>query len=272
MAESTLSVVWQELQGRIGSYLGWGSGAFYGNTAWTSQQQFEIDGINASGLRQFYFPPATDISPAGYNWDFLTPVATIDWPLGTQIAVALPDDFSGAEGPLTVLTVANTAQPWQVEWRSEAALRQLYGTTPSMIGPPMFAALVPVKGVGATQGQRSQLMIFPLADQDYTLQFRYYILPNYLSTPFPYAYGGAQHSETILESCLAIAETRLDDSDGVHQDRFMERLKASIAMDRKTKPQRLGYNRDRSDEQGLFNRGDVHYWAPAATYNGNPFN
>ena len=54
-------------------------------------------------------------------------------------------------------------------------------------------------------------------------------MPDYLSTPFPYAYGGAEHAETILESCLAVAELRLDDMAGPHNQQFMARLAASIS-------------------------------------------
>lgn len=271
MAESSLSIVWSEYEARIGSYLGWGRGVLvYGDTAWTNRQQFEIDGIMASQLRRFYFLSLPSGRDAPYEWSFLKPTATLAFAVNTS-TVPLPDDFNGFEGPITVLTTNSTAQPWQIEWRSEASIRQLYAVTPAMTGPPMFAAEVPLKGTTATAGQRWQLLLFPLADQSYSLQAQYAINPDYLSAPFPYAYGGVQHTETILEGCLAIAEERLDDSSGVHADRYQTLLRASIAADMRHKPQKLGYNRDRSDECGSWNRGDVHYWAPAATYNGGAF-
>jgi hypothetical protein len=160
--------------------------------------------------------------------------------------------------------------PWLIQWRNEGALREMYAATPTMTGPPMLAALSPLKGTTGIAGQRFILHMFPAADQNYTLQAQYYINPDYLSGAFPFAYGGAPHAETILESCLAIAEQRRDDAMTVHTAKFKERLLASISMDRRLKPQKLGLNRDESDTR-QWQRSDVHWWAPAATYNGTSF-
>lgn len=265
--ESTLNLQFKELQARVGSFMGWGRGAAYQDPAWNDQQQFEVDGIVGSGLRQFYFPAIE--GAVGYEWSFLRPTATFDLPSGAQ-TLALPDDFGGFEGQLTLLTTNSTSLPWRIEWRNEGIIRQMYSVTPSMTGAPKYATEQTLKGTTATQSQRSQLFVFPQADQDYTLQGQYYINPDYLSGAFPYAYGGAPHAETLLESCLCVAEQRLDDANAVHAQKFQERLMASIAMDRRNKPQKLGYNDDRSDERG-FDRRDIHYFAPAATYNGSAF-
>jgi len=53
--------------------------------------------------------------------------------------------------------------------------------------------------------------------------------------------------ETILASCLAVAEQRHDDMKGPMWQSFVERLTASVAYDARMKPERLGYNADRSD-------------------------
>lgn len=271
MAESTLSIAWRELQARVGSFLGWGRGAYYNDQAWNDYQQFELDGIVASGLRAFYFPKPTEDSPGvSYDWTFLKPVATLALASGASV-MALPDDFGGCEGQVTINTTSSTAQPWMIEWRNEAAIRQLFSVTPAMTGPPMYVATAPLKGTGPTQSNRWQMIFFPLSDQAYNVQFQYYINPDYLSVPFPYAYGGAPHAETILESCLAVAEQRLDDSMGVHAMNFQERLSASVSMDRRNKAQKLGPNLDRSDYMDRRDRVNVHWYAPAATYGGNPF-
>lgn len=270
MAESTLAIPWTELQARVGAFLGWGRGLLvYGDEAWTPFKQFEIDGAVGSGLRQFYYPPPMDGRDSSYDWSFLKPVATIGFQAATS-AVPLPDDFGGFEGPITILVTKQTSQPWRIELRNEGMIREMYSRTPQMSGPPLYAAQQALKGTTATQGQRFQLFVFPLADQYYTLQFQYYINPDFLNGAFPYAYGGPVHAETILESCLAIAEARQDDASSVHAARFAERLAASISMDRRNKPHGLGYNRDCSDQRG-FDRRDMHWFAPSATYNGSSF-
>lgn len=276
MAESSLNMVWANYQAEVGSFLGWGKGAAYGDPAYTTDQQFKVDSIVASALRRFYFPmvPREQGGSLHYDWSFLHPVANLDFPQSAQ-TIALPDDYGAAEGPLTVLTTTITSQPWRIQWVNEGLVREKYAIAPEMQGPPMFAAVQVLKGTTATASNRAQLYLFPAADQTYTLQLSYFVNPDYLSTPFPYAYGGAQHAETILEACLAVAEERQDDQaqgTGPHARAFADRLLASVSMDRRNKPQRLGYNGDRSDTAERFwDRSNVHYWAPAATYNGNPF-
>lgn len=270
MAEPTLSIQFSELQARVGSFMGWGRGAAYNDPAFTNDQQFQIDGIVGSGLRNFYYPSSVDGQPSSYDWSFLHPTATALLPVAAQ-TVTLPDDFGGFEDKINLLTTTATAQPWDIQWRNEGLIRQMYAETPQMSGPPMYACQTPLKGTTGTQGQRWILLIFPAADQIYTLQFQYWINPDYLSGAFPFAYGGTQHSETILESCLAVAEVRLDDAMSVHTAKFKERLQASISVDRRNKPQKIGYNRDRSDQPSMT-RQDVHWWAPAATYGGGSFN
>lgn len=271
MAEPTLAIPWTELQARVGTFLGWGRGSLvYNDLAWSSYQQFEIDGVIASGLRQFYYPPPMEGMTGSYDWSFLKPVWTADFPKSVSV-VPMPDDFGGFEGPITILTTSQTSQPWRIEWRNEGMIREMYSRTPQMSGPPLYAAEQVIKGTTATQGQRFQLFLFPLADQDYQLQFQYYINPDFLNGAFPFAYGGPSHAETILESCYAVAEVRQDDSSSVHAAKFQERLAASISMDRRNKPQSLGYNADRSDCR-RSGRTNLHWFAPAATYNGNSFN
>ncbi len=119
---------------------------------------------------------------------------------------------------------------------------------PSTTGRPLFACIEPIKGTTGTHGQRFQLRVAPTADQSYTLQFQYHISPHYLTGSMPYAYGGPEHSETLLESCLAVAEKILDNKADLHATEFQRMLKVSQDLDRRKKPQTQGYNGDRSDD------------------------
>lgn len=265
--ESTLNITLSELQARIGLFLGWGRGAIYGDPAWSSAQQFDLDGITQSALRQFYF--ACQENGAPIDWSFLRPLKTFTLASGTN-TILMPDEYGGHEGEVSLLTSGTTALPWRVEWTNEGKIRQQYSVYPTMTGPPQYVCEQPLLGGGTQRSQRFQLFVFPKADQAYTLQLPVYINPDYLTLATPYIYGGAQHAETILEACLSVAEKRLDDQATVHAEEFKRRLLASIALDRRNKPDKLGRNLDRSDWQD--ERWNPHYYpASPATYNGQPF-
>jgi hypothetical protein len=243
-------------------FLGFGRGPSYGDPAYTKRQQQVLDSCIKSGLRQFYFPPPLPGSATSYDWSFLRPVANIDLPPGVAPGpqvLPLPDDFGGLEGDFTVLS--NVSQvTWPIRVYNEGQVRQAFSVTPAASGRPLMIAMAPVKGTTAVKGQRFQLTVFPLADLDYTLQFTYYVLPDYLSGAFPFVYGGSAHTETVLESCKAMAEQNLDDAMSVHTMKFQERLAASIAIDRKYKEQIGGYMGDRSDGPRM-RRWQQHGWS-----------
>lgn len=263
--ESTLSLSLNDLSGEVGRFLGYGRGAPFGDAAWTKDQQAAIDSCVASGLRQFYFPPAVPPDVSSYDWSFLKPVYTTTLAQGNSV-VTLPDDFGGFEGDITISTTVSQVT-WPVMLVGEGQVRQRYSQLPAASGRPIVASIQPLKGTGISKGQRFQLFFFPLADATYTIQFAYYVLPDYLTQSLPFSYGGMAHAETVLESCLKIAEERLDDSSTVHALKFMERLQASISLDRRLKPQRLGYNRDNSDWRGWGERRDRH-WLNLVQVNG----
>ncbi len=275
MAEPTLAFSYATLQSEVGLFLGWGRGSDFGDTAWDSQTEAIIVTLVKSGYHQFLNTPAVPnvgsqpAVAAGYRWSFLTPTASLALAEDAQ-TIPLPDDFGGFEGQITVLTSDSTSQPWTIQWANEGVLRNRYAVMPDTTGPPMMVAQRPVKGTTPTAGQRFELFVFPIADQDYTLQGTYYVNPDALSDTFPFPYGGAQHAETLKASCIAAAELYLDDMRGPRWQYFLERLQASIAVDRRSKSPRVGYNRDRSDSAEA-NRLNPHYWAPAATYNSASF-
>lgn len=263
MPESTLSLSYYDIAGEVGLFLGYGRGANNNDQAWTTHQQAAIDSCVRSGLRQFYFPPPVD-GVSAYDWSFLKPTYSTTL-LSTASVIALPDDFGGFEGRITLNS--STGQIWwPIDVVGEGTVRQRYSELPTATGRPLLAAIQPIKGTTQLKGQRFQLYFFPLADQDYPVQFAYYVSPDYLTGSAPYAYGGMPHAETILESCLAVAEQRLDDSSTIHSMKFMERLAASISLDRRSKPQKLGYNGDRSDQR--YDGNERHWLGTGITVNG----
>lgn len=206
----------------------------------------------------------TPVSQAGYDWSFLHPTASVTLVAG-QSTLPLPDDFGGIEGRISV-TFGGQGCFAPVDEIGEGLVRQAYSENPAATGRPMGVSVQQLKGTTVNSGQRSQLYVFPNPDSPYVLSFQYYLLPDATDGTRPYAYGGANHTETILESCLSIAEERLDDMQGVHHSKWLERLMASIVADRKMKPQKIGYNRDRSDQIRNWPRTN-HGFAPI-TING----
>ncbi len=258
MAESTLAAAFKDLQGDIGFFLGMGRGADNGQTTWTSEQQLAIDRCTRGGLRNVYF--------CGHAWSFLQPISTMTLEAGEN-TVTLPDDFGGTDGQLQV-SLSSGLTWWPLDFTGIGHILRQEAMYPSTTGLPQMVAEEPLKGTGSVTGQRFRLHFWPLADQDYTLQFPYHILPSYLSGALPYVYGGAKHAETFLESCLAVAEKLLDDAATLHATEFEKRLAISISLDARDKPQLVGYNADRSDGRFEWSRRDVHWNNPVTTFHG----
>ena len=256
MFESTLNLKKTDLEQKVGRFLGYGDGI---TKAWTVNQTAGVRDCVESGLRRFYYPTEP------YSWSFLRPTATISLLSGEQ-TVTLPDDFGNPEGDITITTTGGQTW-WPLQLVGEGQLRNRYSQSPSTTGRPIAVALRPQKGTELLRSQRFEFFFWPIADQDYTLECVYSLLMDALTSTHPYCYGGAAHAETILESCLAVAESRLDDSMTVHALEFQRRMAASIALDRRSKPAHLGYNGDRSDNVRRWNRVNPHYLG-RITYNG----
>ena len=267
MAESTLSLALADIQAKLGTYAGWGRGALFGETAWSAFQQALLDDATQSGLRRFYFPEPQEGSRESYCWSFLRPQATLSLAAGAN-TVQLPDDFGGFEGSVSLMSTAGMM--WgPVELFNPGQIDQKAAVFPTTTGRPRMAAVAWLKGTAGNAGQRAQLQVWPIADTNYLLRFQYYLLADYLNGSAPYALGGMAHAETVLESCLAVLEERLDDAQTVHREAFKARLAASVSVDRRSKAQTLGYNADRSDGQP-WRRGDNHVQNGIA-YNGTVY-
>lgn len=256
MAESTLTLKKADFEAATGYYLGFGRGADFGEKAWTTVQRNIIEEHVKTGLRRFYFPSLTPNSPSSYTWSFLKPLATLTLSDGVE-AIELPDDFNGFDGPLTVTQDGGT-YPVTIWPTGIGIIDRMYAATPEASGRPTMAAVSPLKGTSAFEGQRFQLTVFPIPDGEYTLTGHYSIMPDCLTGARPYCYGGTAHVDTIKESCLAAAEKDSDDMNGVHEQQFQVRLAASISMDRRLQAQILGYNGDPSvaaNRNGWLGRG-----------------
>ena len=253
MGESTLALKLTDLQELVGHHLG------YGRSGWNTEQTAVIADCIESGLRRFYFTEAIPQYgiPAGYPWEFLKPKASLTLESGTRV-VDMPDDYGGMEGLVMIGAVGQTDFQ-SIKQMTAERIRELFGLTPDLTGTPQVVAIEWSKNIAADQGQRAQMLVYPEADTDYTLEFQYYLQPDALTATRPYPYGGSRHAETIKAACLAAAELDLNGGgDGKREDFYLKRLGTSIMEDQRNRPQFLGYNGDCSDERRYVGRYNPH--------------
>jgi hypothetical protein len=265
--ESSLADTYRDVIGSIGAEAGWGRGPDNGDEEWDATKFTTLKLVMKSGLRQFYKPPP-DQSGVSHQWSFLSPRTLLTLPSGSR-ELLLPFDFGGVEGPLNLVTTSG-GSPGQI--RVTGGVRARYATHPSATGRPCYAEIEPLRHVDKGKGQRWQMVFYPEPNAEFTIELNYSIIGEMLTGELPYAYGGADHSETILASCLAIWENRQDDIDqGPRYKFWRERLAASISFDRLKRSQNLGYNGDRSDAryEGRSNRSG-RGWGATFLYNGVP--
>lgn len=152
-------------------------------------------------------------------------------------AYRLPDDFGSLHGDI-MYDEGNG--PAKIGVSSSSLIRNRLSASDSSSGKPTMAAVEPVVTDG-TVGQRFDLWLYPVPDTEYTLKYRYTILPDALTTDKLYPYGAQQHSASILESCLAMAERYIDDQQGLHAASYERSLQVSIGLDRQaTTPEWFG--------------------------------
>lgn len=241
---SQLAMKKTELESELGDALGLGMGPLGGDPEWSERDALRIRRRVKSGLRTFYF--------CGHAWSFMRLEATLTLLTGESV-VRLPDDFGGFAGDSRVL-VAQASDGLGVRklvLEGIGAVNADLQLNLDFTGWPSRIATRPVKTTAPGQMQRDELVIAPIADQDYTLTVTYQVTPDYAVNELqPYVYGGTEHHETILTLCLAASERNSDNQIGVQNAESQQLLQKSIRLDRLKQPQKLGYNRDLSDRVG----------------------
>ena len=166
----------------------------------------------------------------------------------------LPDSFGTMVGTMTYSPGISATQ--SIERIGENQMRALRQQSTLIENKPAKVAIVPITKT-STASTRFRAQFYPSPDAAYVLTYKFTVLPDKLSVDDLYAYGGAAHSETLLESCLAIAESRMEDAPGIPHGRFLERLSASISYDQTLSAESLGLMGDNSDgSEWPMNRAD----------------
>lgn len=236
--ESTLNAHFRELQGDIGNHRGFGRGADNGDDEWTAQQLADVTQCIKGGMRKFYF--------CGFSWSFLILNTTVTL-LEGESSVLLPRDFGAAEGR-AIISVSDASTMRTLPFGEIGDVYRLLAAGNGSTGCPVALCEEPLKDQSISGPPRKQIVVAPVADQDYTIRFRYHVNPDFLRGNLPYAYGGAQHAETLLAACKAAGEIDLDNVSGGPQFlEFQRLLQVSMQVDGRNKPHKLGTNLDRSD-------------------------
>ncbi len=252
MAESTLSLGYPELRSEVGYYLGYGTDS----TLWDSGQAAEILRCVKEGLSRFYM--------ANPFWSFLHPNTTLTFVAGTY-NYTLPDDFGGLEGDLTYAASTGYASITEV---GEGVIREKRAGNVGS-GYPYLCAVRPLASTGS-DGQRSEIIFWPVPSAVLVVTYRYTALPGVISATYPYPLGGMMHARTIRQSCIAAAEELINDMpNGPMNVALIPLMEKSLALDKKNSgPQNFGDFGDRRRRNGNMNDNSLHNTFAVTTYDG----
>jgi len=168
----------------------------------------------------------------------------------SQWTYDLPDDFGRCIGDI------HYGPDEQLESIQIISVAQLLAMRASntYVGYPRYAAIRYKSSTGAT-GQRQEVLFFPGPDVAKTLYYQYEAYSGALSDSYPYPLGGMQLAELYTESCLAVAERRINDESGYHNEQFGRLLLDAIARDRKRGARTYGQMGHRESTESVYRHG-----------------
>ncbi len=191
----------------------------------SSFQSDDIENILTSGLRSFYYPALPNGST--HKWSFLEVSLSIDLTIGQSVYI-LPIDFSALTETF-MYSDGSKKRPMDIV--SDKQMRSLLSNL-NETGTPRSVA-IRSRGVDLAFHQRWEAMFYPVPDEALSVTGRMEIEPLANTSAETNLPGGAMHSETILEACLASVEKLFNPEagPGIHAAKFAELLQASVARD-----------------------------------------
>jgi hypothetical protein len=207
---------------------------------WTTNEANRFTTAVNDGVSWVYFP-------GSYEWSWLKPVSAVTLASGATTSL-LPDDFNWIHGRIITASASGEAQfPVPVVDDERVLARQALSSTAT--GRPQMASVQAIRGTDSTHSGRCRLFVYPIADQAYTFQIKYSLLPDATTDQNTRVYGGAQHAQTF-KAAVKAAYSSMWDSREVKEEtmaEFQRLLEMSIDQDRKRKPNIPGLNLDTSD-------------------------
>lgn len=175
----------------------------------------------------------------------------------------LPDDFGRLVGELHYATDDNRGAVSVVSIADLLDMR----SSGDRISAPSFAA-IQYKSSDGSSGQRQEILFWPKPNASYTFSYNYEAYSGVLSDTYPYPLGGMQLAELYIESCLAVAEQRVNEEAGLHTQMYKVLLEDAVARDKKRGAQIFGQVGNREAAYGRVRHGDTGGTYPI-TYKGN---
>jgi len=203
-------------------------------------QEALIEDIVESGLRQFLLPVGSDNSV--HFWGFLAEYSGSLTLVTDQAAYVAgsgasnwPEDWGGGTRFLHWASAEGARSIPIIPLDQFKAIRGQNTTT----GAPTIATIYPEALTPAT-GQRYTVELNPTptaTENNKVLSFPYSVNRDVINLDTDFLPGSQNHSETIRQSCVAVAELRVDDEAGVQNAKYMGLLQQSIVKDSSMKPQ-----------------------------------
>lgn len=190
---------------------------------WTRNQVEEVKQAIERGLCRFYHPEPVIEDRPRHIWSFLTPTSREVLAQGTT-EVTLPAGFLDLASESVSFVSSNVRSALRIGQDTIRKLRDNRG----LEAAPQYVA---IRAKSAPSETRHEMMLYPTSDAAYTIEYRYLMEPPAISDDNPMPLGGAMHSETIIESCLASAEAMMGVRDGDHETKFRRLLAHSVMMD-----------------------------------------
>lgn len=185
---------------------------------------------------------------------------TLDLDSETTYELARPEipldasfEAIAGDSDLTYYPDQNELYP-PVRMRHDVAIRTWQQDDPYFDRPIYYS--VRTVEFDPTVGSRKVLAFYPAPDAAYVLRVPMILRPTMIDADNPYPVGGETLAAVITEACLAAAERNLDDTEAVHNKRFLELLPLAIRADQeKSSPTTLGPDAPRT---GNFTTSN--YW------------
>lgn len=211
--------------------------------SWTDQAQLTISGgiysvASRDSDTQFTLNDTSVTAAAGTSYSL------------TRVTYDLPNDFNRLVG---LIHYAPDKYLKSIQLISVSRLLQLRAAR-TYSARPMYAATRYKTSTGQI-GQRSEILFYPDNDEANTLTYQYEAYSGKLSSSYPYPLGGSHLAELYIESCLAVAERRVNNEVSFHNDQFTRLLIDAIKRDKGRDGHMFGQMGHREDHMIEFRRG-----------------
>lgn len=191
--------------------------------SWSYEQDRMANAIVQAGIKRFY--NGVLAGESNHDWSFLQINATLSLTNG-DFDYDLPATFGTVASEFT-LSAGSSARPLKMVDESE--VRKLQASS-NESGTPLYVAIRP-KAVALTATQAWEAIFYPKPNDSFTVSYRYRASTVQADGTNLYPLGTDVHADTILASCLSVAELRKAKQRGACHEDYMERLAASIRID-----------------------------------------